>query len=148
MFPSGDGSMIGAIEFEELVERGYIKQLNDGTGVKSYKITEKFLIMFIKKNEAIEQILDIYPKFSIGRDGNRYPLTTADEDDLKDLYAKKIKESAVEHLEVMKDLQYGIENNLITMGVLKFISSKHWLALRELRVSNEGIDNVSHRKML
>lgn len=149
LFPAEEGQgMVGAIEFNELLTNGMIERTGDTAGTKSFRVTKKFLLIFVDKHEAIEQLLDAYPKFYTNPTTMiRYPLTTTDEDELKELYARKIKESAQEHLEVMKDVEYAKQNNLITMGILKFIGSKQWLAIRELRAANAP-ENVSHRPML
>ena len=40
-----------------------------------------------------------------------------------------------EHKEVLKDIQYAVDNNLIKVGINKFVTSGQWRGFRELRES-------------
>jgi len=55
-------------------------------------------------------------------------------------YLKNIGNSEEEHLQVLEDVKWAKANNQIVMGLVKFVQSKNWLAIREQRLNNFKAD--------
>lgn len=142
-FPTDDNTMIGEGAKQELIKRGFIEKVNDEEKASSYQLTNRFLSIFLKDHfEAADQFWDKYPGF-IKINGNPIPLTNMDKYRFANIYAERIDYSVDEHLEVMKDLDYGVENNLIRSNIEKFVMSEGWTKLRSLRLSKEAIKEAS-----
>ena len=84
-----------------------------------------------------EELLKIYPSTMV-IDGKIIPLTAIDTIEVANLYIDKILDNREEHEEVLKDIQYAVQNNMISMGIRKFIQSKYWLAIRKNRKSTDS----------
>lgn len=135
--PTDDGTMIGQGAKEDLVTRGFIVKVDDEEKADSYELTNKFLKLFLKdKHEAAEQFWDKYPGF-ININGSPTPLTNMDKYKFALIYAERIDHSVDEHLEVMKDLEFGVNNNLIRSSIENFVKSEGWLKLRPYRLNKE-----------
>ncbi len=129
---STDGTMIGQKETDELFEKGFIKR-----NIKNKIIvTPKFLQAFIDKFAASDEILALYPKYH-DTGITTIPLTAMDRNVLANLYEHAINGSIEEHYEVIKDIQYGIDKNLIVIGLDKFIKSHWWKVIRPKRLKNQ-----------
>ena len=135
-FPSDDGKVIGVISRNDLLERGFIIKLDEMENAASYTLGKAFKDIFIDKFEASEMLKDLYPAHG-KYDGKIYPLTIIDTYELAPLYGERIGYEVAEHNEVMLDLQYGIENNLVKMKLENFVRSEYWKALRRLRLNTE-----------
>lgn len=127
-FPSGDNNMIGEYFTKDLFNRGFLttKFINNKDVVV---VTDKFLNIFLDKNKATDEIYEIYPNFNINNDN----LKTMDRNIFAKIYGDFIFDSVEEHLEIKKDIEFGIINNIINIDIEKFIKSKYWLVLRKLR---------------
>lgn len=137
MFPTEDGSSIGTHSFNDLLTRGFIERTGETNTAISYRLTDKFIHIFIDKFECSEQLWKAYPSFII-REGKRYTLKLTDEDELRELYAKKINYSREEHDRVMEDLKYAVENNLIVGTIRNFVLSRQWNSIREERLNTNA----------
>ena len=131
-FPSNDGTMIGQYMVKDLVERGYIEMRTMDTTVTTTAdtapyavISNKFLDLFIDRDEAITELLSIYPL---------YKTINISEFTLRDLYIDAIVELQDEHNEVIKDIKYAIANYLSFCPIDEFIKSKAWLIYRSKRL--------------
>lgn len=130
-FPNeDDDTMIGEIWTNDLFERGYLISNN---GVVS--IGEKFLEIFIDKHSATEEVFRVFPSF-FEKDGVTIPLTAMDRNVFATVYDKAIQSSTEEHLEVIKDIEFGVKEKLLNMGIDKFVKSRYWLQLREKRLAH------------
>lgn len=135
-FPSDNGRMIPDYLVADLVNRGFIVKTKKG-----YKIGEKFLKIFIDEDRATEQIYKLYPAF-INNKGVDIPLTSMDRRVFAKIYINKIKGNHLEHIEVLADIKYAIDNFLITVGIEKFLTSEQWKVFRELRRKQNVTENM------
>ncbi len=141
--PTGDDTMIGVPAKDDLIKRGFIAQLNDEGRADSYEITDKFLKLFLKDvHEASNQFWDKYPGF-IKINGVNTPLTNMDKYRFALIYGERIDHSVDEHLEVMKDLEFGVRNNLIRSSIENFVKAEGWGKLRPLRLNQSTIKEAN-----
>jgi hypothetical protein len=138
-FPTDDGSMIGKFPLQDLVDRGFIIRLDDGKTVDSFEITTKFAKIFVDEFEAGNQFWDLYPAFVV-TEGKRLPLSTMDKNLFRKIYSDRINHDFEEHTEVMKDLQYAVDEGLINMGIEKFVRSEMWSKIRQMRIAHKDDD--------
>lgn len=140
--PTEDGTMIGAGAKQDLIDRGFLEKVDDLGKADSYQITDKFLKLFVKDlHEAANQFWDKYPGF-INIQGTPVPLTNMDKYRFTNIYGERIDHSVDEHLEVMKDLEFGVNNNLIRSSIENFVKSEGWIKLRQIRLNKEIIAKV------
>lgn len=132
-FPSDDGTVIGKIARNDLLERKFIIKLDEEEKATSYAIGSEFKKIFVDAFEATDELKSKYPAF-ITNNGVNYPLTLVDTYQLANIYGQRIGYEIAEHEEVLKDLQYGIDNNLIKGKLELFVRSEFWKPLRELRL--------------
>lgn len=136
-FPSGDDTMIGEYFINDLIKKDFLKRDADG----NLGIGQKFLEVFINKHNASEHIFDIYPTHFM-KDGVTIPLSAMDRNMFANLYDIAISSSTLEHLEVVKDIEYAIEHNLLNLGLDKFVKSKYWLTIRPKRLDTSEKQNT------
>lgn len=136
-----DKSMIGEYWVNDLIKREYIvTEVIDGKN--TYQLANKFRKAFCNPLDIADELVSAYPS-TMEIDGKIIPLTAIDTVIVAQTYGKAIMESQEEHLEVLKDIEYGKENNLLSMGLKTFINSKYWLALRKKRLLFVDGDNSS-----
>lgn len=137
-YPTDNGSMLGKNLTNDLITRGFLIKVDS-----SYKLGDIFLDIYIDEFTAGNEIWELYPKFII-INGTNIPLTTMDKNLFRKIYIDKILYNREEHLEVVKDIEYGNKNELINLGIDKFINSEFWKVLREKRINdanyNESIN--------
>lgn len=127
-FPLEEGTMIPRLQIKDLIDKGFLIKSD-----KKFKLSSKLLEIFVTPEKAVDEIYDLYPPFMESDVGVSIPLTSMDRNIFKEIYIPKIKGSYIEHIEVLKDLQYAIDNNLIKVGINKFVTSNQWKAFRKLR---------------
>lgn len=146
-FPTSDGTMIGEMMKKDLIDRGFIKVIDvdaENTKADNYSITEKFTDLFIKdRYEAMLQLWDIYPGF-VNINGNNIPLTNIDKYQLALLYIERIDYSVDEHKEILKDVKFGIEHNLIRVTIENFVRSEAWGKLRPMRTNSTQLKELTN----
>lgn len=139
-FPTDDNTMIGKYLIDDLVKKGFLIEKDN-----TYKLTNKFLEQYVDKFTATEEIYDEYPSF-FNKDGLNIPLKGMDRNIFANLYDKAISSSVLEHIEVMEDIKFGIEQGLMNLGIDKFIKSKHWLAIRPHRLAGKIREDIEVRR--
>ncbi len=138
-FPKEDGSMIGKEEKQDLLERGFLIQVGNENKVGDYIVGEQFTKIFLANiHEAANQFWDKYPGF-VKINGTDTPLTNMDRYKFAVLYGERIDYSVEEHIEVLKDLDYGVSNGLIRMNIENFVRSEQWKALRKNRLNVDTV---------
>lgn len=130
-FASEDDTMIGKYLTNDLIKRGFIEL--KGKKQDRYDVTDIFKAIFVVGVTALEEILNIYPPFIENKEGVKIPLVTVDKFVYSLRYNVAINYSYKEHKEVLKDLKYATENDLVRFGVEKFIDSEYWKVFRKLR---------------
>lgn len=136
-YPADDGTMIGKRWIDDLVDRGWLIKLED-----NYQVSTKFKEIFCNKIDVTEELYSIYPS-TTEINGTIVPLTAIDSVQIANLYSEAILDSIKEHEEVIKDIKFGIANNMINLSILKFVQSKYWLAIRKKRVSTTDDTHIS-----
>tara|TARA_R110000772_G_C13310328_1_gene440514 strand:- start:43185 stop:43661 length:477 start_codon:yes stop_codon:yes gene_type:complete len=131
-FPTEDGTVIGKYLQDDLLKNDWVR-VNDVT--KRMTVTDKFRAYFIKDEDALNELIDIYPPF-VTKGEVRYPLVTVDKFQYGMIYGRRIFNSIDEHNEVLLDLAFGVENNYITFGIGKFIDGEIWKVLRKIRLGD------------
>ena len=130
---------------QSLAERGFITIKGTGETVSDYKLTDKFLDEFVDVYEHGTEMYDSYPAFTIIK-GNNIPLKTLDRETARKEYSEKIRFSKIEHQEVLKDIKYATENQLINMSIKNFLAAESWKDWRKLRTLNQS--NISNSTKL
>ena len=133
-FPSEDGTVIGRVLRDDLLNRKFIIKIDDNETAASYQIGKEFRAIFVDAYEAADELKEAYPTFSINN-GRRFPLTLVDTFEIAGVYAERIGHEVAEHTEVLEDVKYGIEQNLITCGMDKFVRTEFWKVLRKARTN-------------
>lgn len=129
------GTVIGSIEFDQLINDGYLVLSKDKTGKTTftdYQVSEKFRKIYINKFQASEELKRNYPAFNTSQ-GKTFPLKGIGDDELREKYAKQIMDSQEEHDEVLADLDYAIKNRLIFFTLKSFVESRAWDDIRAKR---------------
>lgn len=127
-----DKSMIGEYWVNDLIAREYIVTI-EVNGKNTYQVSDKFKAIFCNPIDVADELMHAYPG-TMEIDGKIIPLTAIDTIVVANTYGKAILDSYQEHLEVLKDIQYGIENNMLSIGLKTFINSKFWLVIRKKRL--------------
>lgn len=131
-FPTEDGSMIPQYLVDDLINRNFMVKTTNG-----YKLGKKFVEAYANKHTITDEIYNIYPSFIISN-GVNIPLTAMDRIEFANIYIGKINGSIDEHNEVLKDIKFAIKEDLITIGLTKFLQSEQWKAFRPLRKESES----------
>ncbi len=85
--------------------------------------------------EAFDELFAAYPSH-IPVQGTLMSGRSGDYDSMADVYSKYLsRKYSVEHRDILDILVWAKENELIKMGLAKFISGREWLGLQELRDS-------------
>lgn len=140
--PTEDGSMIGEIHKQDLIDRGFLEKVGEGDKASDYVITEKFNHIFLSNHFiAADEFWSLYPGY-VRINGQNVPLTNMDKYAFANIYAERIDYLVDEHKEVMLDLKFGRDNNLIVSNIEKFVRSESWTKIREIRVGKLKIKEV------
>ncbi len=143
-FPSEDGTLIGKYLTDDLIKRKFlIKNSNsDGNKITDFDVSGRFTEAFVDRYSAGNAVWDAYPTFLVSKSQN-FPLTAMDKNVFRDLYWKAINGSRVEHMEILKDIEYAKEKNLIKMKIENFVKSEGWEGLRKERLGTGIIMSVA-----
>ena len=131
-------------EFLDLLRRRVI--INTGPVEIQFECLE-LSPLFLKElnlfeGKYAEELLDNYPH-TIDTSSGSFPAKDCSPEEVESLYIKALRGNMDEHIEVMKDLKFGIENKMLSTGIRKFIYSKFWLYLREQRKTKTNMTNES-----
>ena len=129
-----------------MVERDIIIDLNTGNGkiyYDSFEINPRYKKKFSMNIVSwVSELFDVYPKFFY-MEGRRFNAITTSEDDIAECYLKAIGKRRDVHEEVILLIKEAADDSAITMGIEKFIKTKHWLSLRVLKQESKRITNDS-----
>ena len=140
-FPSEDSTMIGQYFIDDLIKKGFVAINAQNKPV----LTKQFLEIFINKHTACEEIFSIYPTHFM-KDGVQIPLSAMDRNVFANLYDKAILSSTLEHLEIMQDIDYAIKEEMLNIGIDKFLKSKYWMVIRPKRLAHVLKEQTKMRK--
>ena len=125
-------------DIADLVQRDIVIDLND-KGRKQYdyyEISDEFNDLFRLHYKGLPQdIHDHYPHTFVS-DGTSYVAKGCSEHDIALPYLKAINNNIEEHNEVLKDIEWGIKNNMIKLGLRKFVEGQYWKTLRVFRTKH------------
>lgn len=136
--PEGENKFLSKFELEDLIARGFIVRVGEGASVANYELGLGYKKIFIDANVAADELKNVYPAF-MKISGANVPLTLMDSYELAALYSQRIGYEVAEHLEVIEDIKYGVEHELIKGKIETFVRSEQWKPIRKLRLNLETI---------
>lgn len=123
-------------EIHDLVARDIVLDLNDKSGKIFYdcfEINPKYQRKFVIQITGMpSDLCEAYPYEIINADF-RFFAKDASADEIGMTYLKAINKSKEEHERVMDDLEWAKQNNALPVGLKKFVNSKYWIYIRQLR---------------
>lgn len=136
--------------FNSLKEKGVIlKSYNPESYIPNeIEFNSRFLKFWTKySGELGRELFEAYPPF-ININGRYVPLRDISKkfnsvDDFAFYYATKIGHNIDTHKEVMEILEWAKSNDLLNFGILNFVVSEQWKALKELRDNPEMIPTAN-----
>lgn len=131
-------------DVRDLEDRGYVinQDYHSGTVYNDmYVVTEKLLdgLDLIDTTQA-EEFWLTYPNFLLIQN-SRISAKSTDKGEFLLTYSRTHIKSRKLHDRVMKALNYAKDNNLVTMGIVKWVASAQWEVVEELMgkdLSNYG----------
>jgi hypothetical protein len=136
-YPTDDGSMLGTYFTNDLIKRGFLSLAVKGDK-KNITLTDKFPNLFHDLATKADDVIRVYPGYVTTSTGAMLPLTVVDIVQFRKLYRDTVGDDPEEHEEIIKDIEYGRDNNLINFKIDSFISSKFYLKVREMRLAKKG----------
>lgn len=131
-FPTSDNTMIGKYWIDDLIKKGFI-EFKDTTNNAIPTVSLKFREIFCNPIDVAEELLKVYPN-TMEIDNKIVPLTAVDIVWVAKEYSNAIKGSQQEHLEVIKDIDFAIKTNALSLGLKAFINSRYWIGIRKKRL--------------
>jgi len=126
----------------DLVERGIIIN-NNVPGedyIHEFEIAPKYVGKFALSVMGMPASLhDAYPHFLSSEDTKKYPAKSCSPNEIAADYLSNIGNDPEEHEKVLEDIKWAISNKQIVMGLVKFVQSKNWLAIREQRTKGYAV---------
>lgn len=113
--------------------------------------TINFTKNFLKKYQQCDytfgrDLFDKYPNviYIDGKRCNAKNITRyySDLDQFYFTYCKKIKYSKKKHLEIIKLLEWGIDNGLVVYSMVEFVASEKWKELQQMQTQGDGTFNT------
>lgn len=145
-FSNGGNNKLRSL-FESLKQKGFIhKDYNTNTyDPNEIPFNKNFIKSWLKNSgEMGQELFDAYPSW--GQINNKtIPLKNIAKkfntlDEFFFAYSSAIKHNPETHKEVMEILNWAKENGKITSGILDFVISQQWIALKQLRDNpQEGV---------
>lgn len=136
-FPIKDGTMIPLEDITDLVNKKFLIKVGS-----KYKLGDLFLSIFVNPERAVDEVYNLYPPFTVSDKGVNIPLCSMDRNVFKKIYIIKIQGSVVEHQKVLEDIKYGVKNDLLRIGINKFLTSEHWKSIRKHRLTRTTTKNI------
>jgi hypothetical protein len=130
-------------ELADLLAREIIIDYNSlgQTFYDSYEINPKWAAKFeLKVFPLVNALFDAYPYF-LYMEGKRYVAKSISPAEIAEEYLLAINNDVREHERVLDDVKWAMKNNALATGLKKFVGSKYWLAIRELR--STGTQNIT-----
>lgn len=123
-------------ELVDLINREIIIDLNDTKGKIYYdcfEINTKYQRKFTLKIVGMpSELVDAYP-YEIDTGQFKFFSKDASADEIGEDYLRAINKSETEHEAIMQDLAWAKHHNLLPVGLKKFIKSRYWLHIREIK---------------
>lgn len=125
-------------EIEDLLSKGYLVDNNshkswDKKDPALFSVTPLFVSKVYTSLDKFWEIWEIYPKTIPSFDGRgSIKLKMCDPEELEEKYNAIVKTKSL-HKEIKELVLWAIDNNQMNMGIEKFIKSRGWSTLRELK---------------
>lgn len=140
IFPFRNGKFLTDDDKQDLINRGFLVPTDGG-----FMVGKAFLSIYVDQFTAGNEIWALYPGFVKSHKGVMYPLVSMSKQVFRISYWDAIGGSWEEHQEIIKDVQYAIDNGLINFGIQKFLESEYWTKFRQLRLGDvSSISSVSN----
>ena len=125
-------------ELADLISRDFLIDLNDADKYQHdyFKLTDKASLELRRYFYSMAwELHEEYPDFLSRKNDNGNPLAakTCTENEIIKDYIRAINNDQEEHKRVLEDVRWAKKNNMILMGLKKFVGSRHWNAIREYR---------------
>lgn len=123
-------------ELSDLLARDIIIDFNDmgKCYYEYYEINPKYYTKFaLKVYPMVTELYDLYPAVFINEVGKEFIARNCSDQEIAQDYLRAINKDPEEHKRVIEDLKWAKNNNAIALGLKKFVQTKYWLAIRELR---------------
>lgn len=129
--------LITSDEVKDLQRRRFIEK-----GEIGWKAGPTLVDMLEDKDvyEMYNEFFNTYPSF-VKIEGRSMPLKIVDQKKMGIMYGDLLMKE--NHADLMADLEYGIENNLIVMKIDKYITSQFYKELRKQRIENAPTLNAN-----
>jgi hypothetical protein len=132
-------------EIADLVDRGLVIDRSNGkpASFDYYDIHPQFVNKFELAIYGMpQQLFDAYPKFFLGKEGQRFVGRSAGPEEIALSYLKAIGNNEVEHQRVLEDVAWAVKNSAINVGLDKFVKTRNWEAIREVRLKAKPVSEV------
>lgn len=137
-------------ELKPLVKAGYLEHWGKNFEVLDLMITPLFGdLLFIDSLQAGRELYDCYPQWIIVNNSQQVAKKGGDiggiyygQDQMFELYAKKIGNSREKHEEIIRATERGKERNLITVSLRNYIHDELWGAYMELDEAKTKFKNI------
>ena len=132
-------------EIRDLVDRGLILDLSNGkpASLDYFEIHPNFVKHFQLAIYGMPQeLFDAYPKHFYDKNGQRYVGRSAGPEEIALSYLKGIGNNEDEHKRVLEDVTWAEKNNMIVVGLDKFVKTRFWEAIREARTKAKPVMEV------
>ena len=136
----GNKVMCSREERTDLVDKKLIRV----NANNSYSITSLFSNEVHNAKLLIQDIYDIYPDFALIKGAN-IPLKIGNKYELDKVYNKNIRSSKLEHLEILKDIEFANSNKSISVNIKNFIESELYVSYRKLRIDT-NTNSIFHQQ--
>ena len=131
-------------EIQDLINKDLLQQTGETYKPDMLEPTQKFIKEWYGDSLKVKELIDIYPKKIDNFNhpsGGKIPLCTFDDfNKLKDAYNYNVKTDKM-HQRVLDLVEWAKENDALKLGIVKFVNSKYWEELQEMREDEVSTDN-------
>lgn len=134
-------------ELQELIDKGLLTKNGDKFKPDMLEVTDRFLKDWYGDKYKFEGLVEVYPKWVTNFQHPSKPdanlMMISDRQALIKTYNSLVKTYKM-HNRVLSVVQWGKERELIKVGIEKFVHSKHWEQLMELRDKDQEMQNYTN----
>lgn len=133
------GAIVSIQDIRYLEDRGFIVDTNKkgDTYYDNFVVTQTLIDLLFGKEEDFEDLWKLYPAF-IKIDGRSIPAKSCNPDELSKKYFIILRKTSFTHSDVIETLKYCKENDLISMGIEKWVMSRQWENFKEKPKKDDG----------
>jgi hypothetical protein len=127
-------------DLEDLVDKGFVISKDNKFVPDLLDISDKFVKLYLGPKYKLDQLLEVYPTWVTNFDHpGKHKINLkimSDYESLVQRYNKLIKTDKM-HNRVIELVEWANNENQINLGIEKFVASKYWEFLFELRNTSE-----------